>query len=95
MAEHLNWVIRTLLAPTNDVAFFAATLQGTLDGNNSAFTLQPAPVNGAMIFWNGLLLTQGTQDNDPPGEYILAGAQVLFQPQAVPQPGVKLAAFVW
>jgi hypothetical protein len=95
MAESLNWVISAHLAPTNDVAFFAATLQGTLDGVNSVFTLQPAPVNGAMIFWNGMLLTPGTQNTDPPGQYILAGAMVLFQPQAVPQPGVKLQGFVW
>jgi hypothetical protein len=95
MPEQLNWVISAPLAPANDVAFFAASLAGTLDGVNSTFTLMPAPVNGAMIFWNGRLLTPGTQDTDPPGQYILAGALVLFQPQAVPQPGVELQAFVW
>jgi hypothetical protein len=42
-----------------------------------------------------MLLTPGTQYTDPPGQYILAGAMVLFQPQAVPQPGVKLQGFVW
>ena len=95
MAENLNWVVSARLTAGNVAGFFAATLIGTIGGGNSVFTLQPAPINGAMIFWNGELLTQGTQDTIPPGQYVLAGAQVIFQPQAIPQIGTVLQAFVW
>ena len=95
MPEQLNWIISGKLAPINVAGFFAATLIGTIGGGNTVFTLQPAPVNGVMIFWNGELLTQGTQDTVPQGQYVLSGAMVIFQPQSVPQIGTVLQAFVW
>lgn len=80
---------------TNNAGFQAASLVGTIGGGNAIFILQPAPTNGAMVFWNGQLLTQGTQDTNPVGQYILSGAQVTFDPWAIPPEGTILSAFVY
>ena len=80
---------------SNNAGFQGAQLVGTIGGGNTVFALSPAPTNGAMVFWNGQLLTEGTQDTNPVGQYLLSGAIVTFQPQAIPPEGTTLTAFVF
>lgn len=75
------------------MGFTEATLTGTMDGTNPTFQLTPAPINGVMVFWNGTLLKQGTQDQD--GQYTVAGALLIFNGQAIPAPGINVRVFVW
>jgi len=91
-SETFNWVIAARLGPEAEVAFSAATLVPAIDGVTATFTLQPAPVNGVMVFNNGILLAQGTQ---PGGQYTTCSAQITFQPQAIPQTDMVIMAFVW
>ena len=98
MPEQINWTISAKLGELNNVGFQAAALVGTIGAGNAVFTLQPAPTatQNVMIFWNGTLLTQGTQDTNPQGQYVMSGvATVTFQPQAIPQAGTNIQAFVW
>jgi hypothetical protein len=92
LSELLNWVIAARQGPTVEVGFSAATLVPAIDGMTATFTLQPAPMNGVMVFNNGTLLTQGVQ---PAGQYTTSGAQITFQPQAIPQIDMAIQAFVW
>jgi hypothetical protein len=73
--------------------FSASSLVGTVDGVNPTFTLSPAPTNGVLIFWNGTLLTEGTQANN--GQYLLSGSQVNFNPNAIPAAGIQITAYVY
>jgi hypothetical protein len=59
---------------------------GTIDGNNTVFTLANAPSGTSLLlFRNGLLLQPG-------GDYSLSGATVQFAATATPQPQDALAA---
>ena len=60
---------------------------GTLNGINTAFTLQfaPSPANSLVLFRNGLLQTHGF-------DFALAGNVVTFLPGSIPQAGDQLTA---
>ena len=87
--EQLVWTISAVFSTE---MFAAATLIGTMDGVNTVFTISPAPQRGVMVFLNGALLTPGAQPN---GQYTWSGAQLIFQPQAVPQTDMAIAVFTW
>jgi len=61
--------------------------QGTIDGNNTAFTLlyAPSPAASLSLYRNGLFLRQGA-------DYTVVGNQITFFVVSTPQPGDLLVA---
>jgi hypothetical protein len=65
----------------------ADALAGTLNGNNTSFTISQVPVAGSLaIYRNGLLQTAGV-------DYTVAGATVTFMPNSVPRSTDILRAY--
>lgn len=83
----LNTEVNGLSSGTTNAIFQdAETPGGTIDGNNTSFTLAYAPAGGLMIFLNGLLQANGV-------DYTASGANITFTPASTPQPGDVLLAY--
>ncbi len=62
-------------------------ISGTLNGNNTTFTISQVPIGGSLaIYRNGLLQTAGV-------DYTLAGTTVTFMPNSVPRSTDIMSAY--
>jgi hypothetical protein len=85
-----TWVTGTgqqvqFVGDSGNPTMMAAVVSGVIDGSNKLFTLTPAPATDAMIFLDGLLLSEA--------DYARVGATVTLS--MAPQAGATLAAYVY